>query len=146
MNPPSTAGGNDGAVITPTGRHAVLEVKGRERLIKLADVRQLIDWVDIANRADDERDAVNELADAAHNSTQTPEWTGLMVCNPQRLEPLDTRSVEPLAPNARQRLDLHRLGCVTTLQIFQALCDLQDEQFDSDAWWEECFPASPPDD
>jgi hypothetical protein len=114
----------DGRLRDPSGRPAVLEIKGRTGDLKLSDVNQLLQWRD-------EADGLGK----SHK--------GILVCNLQcETHPGERKRVFP--DNAKSRAQALGLCLITTGQIFAALVALQNGTFDSPAFWDAIFAAAGP--
>jgi hypothetical protein len=114
---PAVPGIEDGRLIDPQGRQAMLEIKGRRGQLKLEDVRQLDGWM---------RTAIAEES-----------WTGkgLLCANLKLEEPPDERS-DLVAPNALAFAERVGIAIVTTSQLHEALREHETEGFDSKAFWD----------
>lgn len=80
ITPPQQHGHEDGRLTDPSGRNGMLEMKGRTKSLKLADVRQLDQWV---------RDAI---------ATENWQGKGILIANTYCGDPLEQRS-EPFPEN-----------------------------------------------
>lgn len=113
----------DGRLIDPYGRKAVLEIKGRDNQLPLKDVRQLVDWV---------------------SQLQTEGWNkGILIANLFRNSPPSERE-DVYASNSLQRASANNLALVTTTQLFRALQSHQAGTLDLQKFWDELFRASGP--
>lgn len=120
---PAVDGIEDGRLTDPSGRAAMIEVKGRRGQLGLEDVRQLDGWMRTA------------IADEG--------WSGkgIVVANLKLEEPADER-VDLIAPNALAFAEKVDIAILTTGQVFEAISELQREVFDSDAFWDAVFRAA----
>ncbi len=120
---PQRRGQEDGRLIDPFGRKAVLEIKGRDNQLPLKDVRQLIDWV---------------------SQLQTEGWNkGILIANLFRNSPPSERE-NIYASNSLQRATMHHLALVTTTQLFRALQSHQTGTLDLQGFWDALFRAKGP--
>lgn len=115
-------GGNDGELIDPSGRHAVLEIKGRKGHIGRNDVRQLHDWV--SAREED------------------PNWQGkgILIGNPESSHPPTERS-GGFDSNAVGLSSRWGISLMTSAQLFEALRRLQKKELMQHQLWERIFQA-----
>lgn len=112
---PVRRGEEDGRIIDPWDRKAVLEIKGRGKQIPLTDVRQLQDWV---------ADSVNDG------------WTkGILIANAFRDQPPANRK-NVYASNALENAARDSLALVTTTQLFLALHRKQAGELDLKVFWD----------
>jgi hypothetical protein len=98
---PEAKGTEDGKLFRDGGQ-AVLEIKGRDGPIKLADVRQVVQWAAEATA----KDGI--------------EYEALILGNPDCHKPLEDRG-EVLAPNAAAYALTSGVGVLKTTQLFAAL-------------------------
>ena len=110
------------------GGSAVLEIKGRTGAVGLADVRQLAQWVDDLRFPDD-------------NDIGSWEGIGLLIANAHSTQEPTSRP-PAFASNALEfALRRDDMCLLTTPQLFSALCELQRDELDVDAWWARIFAA-----
>ena len=117
------AGREDGRLIVLPGRKGMLEIKGRTGTLRLADVRQLDQWV---------RDAkVDEKWDSK----------GILVANMLRgLKPQLRKDTYPR--NCIEAAEKSGLCLLSTYQVFRALELFQESRLDTVAFWDRVFSAS----
>jgi|JI6StandDraft_1071083.scaffolds.fasta_scaffold04932_6 hypothetical protein len=120
---PTRRGQEDGRLIDPFGRKAVLEIKGRDNQLPLKDVRQLVDWV----------------------SQLTPDgWNkGILIANLFRNSPPSDRE-DVYASNSLDRASKNNLALLTTTQLFSALKSHQAGTLNPQKFWDALFEASGP--
>jgi hypothetical protein len=123
VSEPVAQGIEDGRLTDPSGRPAMLEIKGRAGPIGLDDVRQLSGWM------------TNAIAD------EQWEGKGLLVANPRRSEPPHERK-DHVAPNALAFAQRIGVAILLTTQIFEALRLHQLGEFDNEAFWNRVFTTS----
>jgi hypothetical protein len=117
---PAAAGREDGRLVDPAGREAVLEIKGVGRGIKLDHVRELREWTD------------DMLAQ------EGCEAKGLLIANVLAAQPPSDRG----APVAGGTLGLAKRWqqCLfTTTQLFAAIVADQERGLDREAFWRAVF-------
>jgi hypothetical protein len=123
VSEPAVPGIEDGRVIDPHGRAAMLEIKGRRGQLKLEDVRQLDGWTRTA------------IAEEGWNGK------GLLFANLKLEEPPDQR-LDLVAPNALAFAQRVGIAIVTTAQVHEALRELETGTFDSEAFWDTLFSTN----
>jgi hypothetical protein len=119
---PKRKGHEDGRFTDPKGRKAILEIKGRSGSLKLADVRQLDQWV---------RDAI---AEEDYNSK------GILVTNAHCLEEPAKRG-RAFPHNCIKTAARFGLCLVTTTQLFRAICLKQSGKLDVTDFWNTLLTA-----
>lgn len=119
---PEAKGTEDGKLFRDGGQ-AVLEIKGRDGPIKLADVRQVVQWAAEATA----KDGI--------------EYKALILGNPDCHKPLDDRG-EVLAPNAAAYALISGVGVVKTTQLFAALRQKQEGAFNEAEFWKTAFKTN----
>jgi hypothetical protein len=120
VSEPAAAGGEDGRLTDPTGREAVLEIKGLGKGIKLDHVRQLHQWVADA-LAKDSLDA-----------------KGLLIANVWAGEPPGQRG-ELVAAATLGVAERWQQALLTTTQLFAALVADQQGTLDRAHFWSTLF-------
>lgn len=120
-DPPIKENREDGRLADPTGRKAMLEIKGRTKSLKLEDVRQLDQWV---------RDALL--------SEENWEGKGILIANTYCGQPPELRG-EPFPPNCIEKAKIAHQCLLTTTQLFRALCSHQLGELDVVAFWDTVF-------
>lgn len=120
---PEQAGVEDGRLIDPKGRQAMLEIKGRINQLRLEDVRQLDGWVRKA------------IADE--------EWEGrgLLVANLKLGLPPDQRT-DIVPDNALRAAQRYSICILPTPLLYEALREKQAGTLDMEAWWDRLFACS----
>lgn len=121
IRPADQEGIEDGLLVRTEGE-AVLEIKGRKGPIKQEDVRQVVQWAADAKG----RDGVD--------------YTPLIVGNAYCETPPSQRG-EPLAPNALEYARNSGVVVLTTVQVYEALRQHQEGNFDEAAFWKAVFSA-----
>ncbi|HTS17520.1 MAG TPA: hypothetical protein VMP11_08100 [Verrucomicrobiae bacterium] len=123
VDDPLKKGREDGRLIDPRGRRAILEIKGRTGTLRLDDVRQLRQWADDA--------VVNEA------------WTGkgILIANLCCGEPLERRR-DLFPDNCKKVAEQFNLCLMTTTQLFHALCEHQEGRLDLPKFWDSIFSTS----
>jgi hypothetical protein len=106
----------DVRLVTPAGDRAVVEVKGELGTLSLQQIRQARDWANHAANHDDF------------------EAAAVLVVNLRRDRPPDERGDALGAPTLDSAVS-RRVAVLTTSQIYRALQDHQNGEFDSDTFW-----------
>lgn len=119
---PTDRGKHDGRLVDPNGRNAVLEIKGRTKAIGLSDVRQCEQW---------KQDAIEETKQ---------KFKGLLIGNAHCGAPLEKRD-DWFAPNAVDLAERYGIGLIKTSSLFRAIQEVQEANFDQDAFWDAIFSA-----
>lgn len=119
---PEVAGIEDGRLFRD-GRAAVVEIKGRDGVIKQNDVRQVVQWASDA-----------QLQDGIS-------YKPLIVGNPYCATRLEERK-EPLTGNAKSYAENGGVALLTTVQLYEALRKKQLGELDEDAFWDAVFDAN----
>jgi len=117
---PKERGKEDGRVVDPTGRNAMLEIKGPKGTLRLRDVRQLFDWMNDANFKEG--------------------WTGkgILIVNAYHDTPLEQR-VEPFPDPCIKSAERLELCLMTTSQLFRTLVVHQHGELDTNEFWDIVF-------
>jgi len=118
---PEEPGGHDGRITGPTGRKAVLEIKGTRRTISLDNQRQLADWV------------------ARQVAKGTAFEKGILFGNPHCDLPLEQRTDPPFAEEAVVNAQRDDQSLITTRQLFLALKDFKAGKLKSQVFWNALF-------
>ena len=117
---PQQRGREDGRLVDPTGRKGMIEIKGRTGSLRLADVRQLDQWV---------RDAIaNENWDSK----------GILVANMYCNDPPGHRD-GAFPDNCVGTAQRFGLCLMTTTQLFAALSSFQRNDLDLHMFWDALF-------
>jgi hypothetical protein len=116
-----TVAREDGRLVDPSGRRAILEVKGIKAAVGVEHVRQLQGW------------ALDAIADG---------WEGkaVLVVNAHRAFAPDARP-EPVADSAEKFAVRTGTAIVTTSQIFEALRQRQLDESNASEFWDAIFQA-----
>lgn len=120
-DPPPKENREDGRLIDPKGRKGILEIKGRNKSLKLDDVRQLDQWV---------RDAL--FADSSENNK------GILIANMYCGQAIEQRH-KPFPPNCIEMANIAGHCLITTTQIFSAICYHQQGKLDRNNFWDMIF-------
>jgi hypothetical protein len=112
-------GVEDARVTDPSGRHFVVEIKGRTGSLKIADARQLQDWVTRA---------------IAH-APASWEGTGLLIVNAFADLPPSERK-DPFPAPTKAFASRFGLTYMTTTQLFRALADSQRGDLKPAEFWD----------
>jgi hypothetical protein len=121
--PPMREGIEDGRLVDPSGRQAMLEIKGLTGQLGLTDVRQLHGWM---------WTALDE---------EGWEGKGIVVANLKLGERPDQRQ-DLIAPNAKKFAESSEMAVLTSTQLHEALRRDQLGELDRDAFWNAIFRAS----
>jgi hypothetical protein len=119
---PVKPGIEDGRIVDPGGRTAMLEIKGLTGQLRLEDVRQLDGWM---------RTAIAEGWDGK----------GMIVANLKLSDAPPVRS-DLVAPNAVAFAERVGICILTTPQLFEALRRQQDGELDAKSFWDVAFATS----
>jgi hypothetical protein len=122
---PQTKGREDGRLIDPQGRQAILEIKGRAGTLRAQDLRELDNWV---------RDAI------AYD-----DWAGkgILVANLQcDLAPKERKNTIPA--NCVQLSRNYNISILSTTQIFHALAEYQGGKLNLNEFWNQILTANGP--
>ena len=123
VDEPKVAGREDGRLVAPPGNNGMLEIKGRTGTLKLADVRQLDQWVRDA--------AIDERWDSK----------GILIASVLcGVEPKLRR--DPYPKNCVEAAERFGLCLLSTHQIFRALQLLQESKLDTAAFWSKVFSTA----
>lgn len=121
---PKVRGRDDGRLIDPSGRHAILEIKGRDGHLRLSDLRELDNWVRSA------------IADE--------QWQGkgIMIANVHCSQPPEDRG--PLEPNSQflRTAEQYGLCLMTSVQLFEVLVAFQGGTLVVPEFWDSIFTTS----
>jgi hypothetical protein len=120
---PKVKNREDGVLVDPLGRRAVMEIKGLTGGLKRRDIRELDDW----------KEAVDGEA-----GQDVPASKGLLIVNLYCDKPPAER-VAPLPPDCRDALGQFRFALLPTSQLFQALVAAREGTLDRDVFWETLF-------
>jgi hypothetical protein len=123
VTPPGREGIEDGRLVDPSGRPAMLEIKGRKGQLGLEDVRQLHGWF--------------------WTAVENEQWEGkcIVVANLKLSERPDLRD-DLIAPNAAKFASDHKIAILLTTQLHEALRQHHAGSFDSAAFWDAVFAAA----
>jgi hypothetical protein len=113
----------DGRLVDPSGRRAIIEIKGRTGAAKLADVRQLHHWVGDAI-ADEDWDG-----------------KGILVVNAFADDPISERG-EPFPTNSLRAAIRFDQCLITTTQLYTAIRAKQRGEFDVTEFWKTVFETT----
>jgi hypothetical protein len=111
---------DDGRLEDPSGRPAMLEVKGRKGSGSLQEVRQLHDWMD----------------NAYHNEGW--EGKGILVANIYNSEDPEARA-EPYADNCVRAAECYHQCLITSKQLFDTIKATQEGRADLERFWNSVF-------
>jgi hypothetical protein len=123
VTPPAREGIEDGRIVDPASRRAMLEIKGRKGQLGLEDVRQLHGWM--------------------WTAIENERWEGkgIVVANLKLEERPDLRQ-DLIAPNAERFARDHNIAVVLTTQLYEALRQHQAGSLDYTAFWDRVYNAS----
>ncbi len=111
----------DGLLEDPTGREAILEIKGRTKSLSLQDVRQLDQWVRDALFSDNPKDR-----------------KGIIIANMYCNVSLEQRK-EPFPANCIDMAKQNKYCLLTTRQLYYAICLKQQNEFQETEFWDTIF-------
>lgn len=115
----------DGRLEDPSGKTAMLEIKGRGSSIKLQDVRQLHDWME----------------NAFHNEGW--EGKGIFVANAYLSQAPEQRQ-QPFPPNCIRAAERYRICLITSKELFNQVKVTQEGMSDPGQFWESVFDTDGP--
>ncbi len=119
---PRQRGREDGRLVDPYGRLAMLEIKGRLGSLRLSDVRELDNWV---------RDAM---------ANENWQGKGVLIANLQ-CEKEPSRRENFIPANCLETAKTFDIAILTTAQLFQALVLSQKGDLNGRAFWDHLFSA-----
>jgi hypothetical protein len=125
VRPPSRAGIEDGRLVDPSGREAMLEIKGNLGPLKVREVRQLYDWT---------RRAFFD---------EGWEGKGVIIAN-LKLDQPPVERTELYGSEALAAAERSGIAILTTSQLYEALRQNELSTLDSSAFWDEVLTASGP--
>ena len=113
----------DGRFEVPSGKAAMLEIKGRGGSVKLQDLRQLHDWME----------------NAYHEEGW--EGKGILVANAYLSEDPDSRH-DPFPDNCVRAARRYGICLITSKQLFDEIGAAQEGKADPDRFWRSVFGTS----